>query len=65
MSITIVMAEGKTLYIQDATTEQVKTLRDCMHAGVGAFQFTLEDRSYIINCATISYLEVTPATIEG
>jgi len=62
MSITIVMPEGKTLHIQDATELQAQQLRACLEAGTGAFEFSLGDRTYVVNCANVLYLEVTPAT---
>ena len=39
MSITIVMTEGKTLHIQDATQKQAEKLRAQIDAGVGGFEF--------------------------
>jgi hypothetical protein len=62
MSITIVMHQGQTLHLQDASAAQLKELRDNLKGGRGSFEFTSEDRVYIINCASVSYVEVTPAS---
>lgn len=62
MSITIVMVEGKTLHLDDATPDHMGQLLDSISAGRGAFQFTIENRLYLINCANVLYAEVTPAT---
>ncbi|MFC4453851.1 hypothetical protein [Deinococcus sonorensis] len=62
MSLTIVMTEGKTLYLQDATPAQLQELRLNLSEGHGAFEFTLEGRSYLINTRNVLYVEVTPAT---
>lgn len=61
MSMTIVLGTGQTLHVQNATKLQVQELRDKLKAGGGSFEFTTEDRLYLINCASVSYVEVTPA----
>ena len=62
MSMTIVMHTGQTLHLQDATAAQVKELRETLKAGRGSFEFATEDRVYVINCASVSYVEMTPAS---
>ena len=61
MSITIVMMEGKTLHIQEASSQQVDLIREVLSAGRGVFEFTLNGQSYIVNCANVLYAEVSPA----
>ena len=59
MSITIVMTEGRTLHIQEATTLQVEQLRGVLGAGHGVFEFTLNGQSYMVNAANVLYAEVS------
>ncbi len=49
MTITIVMTEGKILHIQNATQKQAEKLRAQLDAGVGGFEFLVDDKSYVIN----------------
>ena len=58
MSITIVMTEGKTLHIQDATQKQAEKLRAQIDAGVGGFEFLVDGTSYVINCSNVVYIEI-------
>lgn len=58
MTITIVMTEGKTLHIQNATQQQAEKLRAQLDAGMGGFEFLVDDRSYVINCSNVVYVEI-------
>lgn len=62
MGMTIVLHTGQTLHLQNASAVQIGELRDKLKAGSGSFEFTTEDRMYLINCASVSYVEVTPAS---
>jgi hypothetical protein len=59
MNVTIVMVEGKTLYIAQASAEQQTQLRKVLTDGQGVFEFTQDDRTYIVNAANILYVEMT------
>ena len=58
MTITVVMTEGKTLHIQDATEKQAERLRALLDAGVGGFEFLVDGKSYVINCSNVVYIEI-------
>ncbi|MFK7604387.1 hypothetical protein ACI3L1_19570 [Deinococcus sp. SM5_A1] len=59
MNITIVMVEGKTLYVAQASAEQQVKLRSIIADGHGVFEFTQDDRTYFVNAINILYVEAT------
>ncbi|PNY79424.1 hypothetical protein CVO96_18455 [Deinococcus koreensis] len=54
------MMEGKTLYVQDASSQQVDLIRKVLGAGHGVFEFTLNGQAYIVNGSNVLYVEVSP-----
>ncbi|OLV18225.1 hypothetical protein BOO71_0006379 [Deinococcus marmoris] len=56
------MHEGQTLHIKETTASQVTDLREKLKAGSGSFEFIIEDRLYVVNCASVMYIDVTPAS---
>lgn len=58
MKITIVMHESKTLYLPLTTPEQLTLLRKVMADGHGVFEFTQDERTYIVNASNILYIEI-------
>ncbi len=59
MNVTIIMVEGKTLYIAQASAEQYAQLRRILTDGHGVFEFTQDERTYIVNAINILYVEAT------
>lgn len=59
MNITIVMAEGKTLFVPNASEEQQSQLRRALTEGHGVFEFKQDDRLFIVNVSKITHIEVT------
>ncbi len=59
MNMTIIMLDGKSLHINQVKETQVAQFRQAVREGRGAFEFTLDGRTYIINVASVVYAELS------